>query len=84
MTSAFWLNESSTSLLFVGCDDGSARIWNGLVHDDGQVSTESPTLASSFFAIPGMEAGKRSRSGMICEWQQTTGTLIAGKFKIYQ
>lgn len=78
MTSAFWMNESSTSLFFVGCDDGSARIWNGIVQNNGQISSQAPTLASSFFAIPNMEAGQRSKSGLICEWQQTTGTLISG------
>jgi len=78
MTSAFWINESSTSLLFVGCDDGSARIWNGIVRDSGQISTEAPTLSSSFYAVPNMEAGQPSRSGLICEWQQTSGTLISG------
>jgi len=78
MTSAFWINESSTSLLFVGSDDGSARIWNGIVLNNGRISSESPTLSSSFFAVPNMEAGQRSKSGLICEWQQTTGTLISG------
>ena len=83
MTTAFWINESSTSLLFVGCDDGSARIWNGIVENNGQISGQAPTLASSFFAIPDMEPGQRSSSGLICEWQQTTGTLISGKLLIY-
>jgi hypothetical protein len=83
MTTAFWINESSMSLLFVGCDDGSARIWNGIVQNNGQISSQAPTLASSFFAIPDMEPGQRSRSGLICEWQQTTGTLISGKLLIY-
>lgn len=80
MTSAFWINESSTSLLFVGSDDGSARIWNGIVQNNGQISSQAPTLSSSFFAIPNMKAGQRGKSGLICEWQQTTGTLISGKF----
>jgi len=78
MTSAFWINESSTSLLFVGSDDGSARIWDGIVQSNGQISNQAPTLSSSFFAVPNMKAGQRSKSGLICEWQQTTGTLISG------
>jgi hypothetical protein len=77
MTSALWINESSTSLFFVGCDDGSARIWNGVVESNGAMSTASPTLASAFFAVPDMEAGQRG-SGLICEWQQFSGSLIAG------
>lgn len=78
MTSAFWINESSTSLLFVGSDDGSARIWNGILQSNGQLSSQTPVLSSSFFAIPNMKSGQRSKSGLICEWQQTTGTLISG------
>ncbi len=81
MTSAFWINESSSSLLFVGSDDGSARIWDGIVRSNGQISSQPPTLCSSFFAVPHMKAGQRSKSGLICEWQQTTGTLISGKFR---
>jgi regulator-associated protein of mTOR len=77
MTTAFWINESSTSMFFVGCDDGSARVWNGIVESNGQVSNESPSLAAAFFAVPDMDAGQRG-SGLICEWQQQSGTLIAG------
>ena len=80
MTSAFWINESSSSLLLVGSDDGSARIWNGIVQSNGQISSQDPMLVSSFFAVPNMKAGRRSGSGLICEWQQTTGTLISGEF----
>jgi regulator-associated protein of mTOR len=77
MTNAFWINESSTSLFFVGCDDGSARIWNGIVESNGEVSSQSPSLSSAFFAVPDMEAGQRG-SGLICEWQQFSGSLFAG------
>ncbi|KAG7373952.1 Raptor N-terminal caspase like domain containing protein [Nitzschia inconspicua] len=78
MTSAFWINEESSSLFFVGCDDGSARVWKGILESNGQVATDSPSLVAAFFAIPGMEPGIRGKSGLICEWQQTMGTLIAG------
>jgi hypothetical protein len=67
MTTAFWINESSTSLFFVGCDDGSVRIWDGIVESDGQISKQAPNLASAFFATPDIEAGQRG-SGLICEW----------------
>ena len=77
MTTAFWINESSTSLFFVGCDDGSARLWNGIVESNGQISEASPKLAAAFFAVPNMDYGLRG-SGLICEWQQQSGTLIAG------
>mmetsp|Transcript_11780 Transcript_11780/g.18886 ORF Transcript_11780/g.18886 Transcript_11780/m.18886 type:complete len:467 (+) Transcript_11780:109-1509(+) len=78
MTTSLWINESSSSLFFVGCDDGSARIWKGMVQDNGEIAKQPPSLASSFFAAPDMVAGQTGRSGLICEWQQMTGTLIAG------
>jgi len=77
MTTAFWINEASKSLFFVGSDDGSARLWNGIVESNGEISKRSPTLATAFFASPDMEAGQRG-SGLICEWQQFSGSLIAG------
>jgi regulator-associated protein of mTOR len=77
MTTARWINESSSSLFFVGCDDGSARIWDGIVESNGAVSKQSPKLVTSFLAVPDMSAGQRG-SGLICEWQQFSGTLVAG------
>jgi hypothetical protein len=62
----------------VGCDDGSARIWKALVENNGDISKREPVLASAFFAVPDMVAGERGKSGLVCEWQQTTGTLVAG------
>eukprot|EP00539_Tryblionella_compressa_P021735 CAMPEP_0178893240 /NCGR_PEP_ID=MMETSP0747-20121128/19923_1 /TAXON_ID=913974 /ORGANISM="Nitzschia punctata, Strain CCMP561" /LENGTH=294 /DNA_ID=CAMNT_0020563251 /DNA_START=1 /DNA_END=886 /DNA_ORIENTATION=- len=52
MTTSLWINESSSSLFFVGCDDGSARIWKGMVQDNGEIAKQPPSLASSFFAAP--------------------------------
>ena len=77
MTTSFWINEASSSLFFVGCDDGSARIWDGIVASNGDISPQCPTLAASFFAVPDMAAGQRG-SGLICEWQQFSGKLFAG------
>ncbi|KAL3919209.1 MAG: hypothetical protein SGILL_003870 [Bacillariaceae sp.] len=78
MTSTFWINETTTSLFFVGCDDGSARVWSRFMEGNGQVSKESPLLSSAFFAVPNMAPGAKGQSGLVCEWQQATGTLIAG------
>jgi WD40 repeat protein len=78
MTSAFWINETSNSHFFVGCDDGSARVWSGFIEGNGEASKEPPSLSSAFFAVPSMQPGVRGKSGLICEWQQATGTLIAG------
>lgn len=79
MTSATWINAASTSLFVVGCDDGgSLRIWGGLLESNGETSKQPPRLVSAFFAAPDIVAGERGRSGMVVEWQQYSGTLIAG------
>eukprot|EP00980_Cylindrotheca_fusiformis_P012282 scaffold3001_cov122-Cylindrotheca_fusiformis.AAC.7 len=72
ITTAFWMNEPARSLCFVGCDDGSARIWGGALENNGQVSSKAPTLSSSFTAASDMQAGQRG-SG-----QQHSSTVIAG------
>ena len=78
MTTATWINAASTSLFLIGCDDGSARIWDGLVEDNGEAGQGSPNLVSAFFAGTDIVAGARGKSGLVCEWQQYSGTLIAG------
>ena len=78
MTSCMWLNEASTSLFLVGSDDGSARIWDGFLQNNGEPSQTSPNLVSAFFAAPDIVAGERGKSGLVCEWQQYSGKLIAG------
>jgi len=77
MTSATWLNEKSSSLFLVGCDDGSVRIWDGLIQPNGHVSRKSPSLSAAFFAAPGMEEAGGG-SGLVLDWQQYSGRLIAG------
>lgn len=77
MTTANFINEATTSLFLVGCDDGSARIWDGIVENNGEACTGPPALVSAFFAASDMTAGQRG-SGLVCEWQQYSGTLIAG------
>jgi WD40 repeat protein len=76
MTSTCFLNERSNSLFVVGCDDGSVRIWDGLIEPSGGVSSKSPALSAAFFAAPDMIAG--GDSGLKLEWQQYSGRLIAG------
>ena len=77
ITSSFWVNEKNSSLLFVGCNDGSARIWNGILEENGSVLGDSPDMASSFFAVPPMSPDQRG-SGLICDFQQISSRLIAG------
>lgn len=76
MTSATWVNEMSSSLFLVGCDDGSVRIWDGPLQPNGRGSKKSPSLSAAFFAAPGMVAG--GGSGLVLDWQQYSGRLIAG------
>jgi hypothetical protein len=74
MTSSCWINSTSKSLFALGCDDGSVRIWSDFaVKQDGKI----PTLSSAFCAIPDIKRDTR-RSGMILEWQQYAGRLLAG------
>ena len=70
MTTACWINESYQSLLLVGSDDGAVRLWRNLAEPPGKAS-----IVSAFNALP-MTTGER-RSGLVCEWQPFSGTLIA-------
>jgi WD40 repeat protein len=74
MTSSCWINSTSKSLFALGCDDGSVRIWSDLAgKQDGNV----PNLTSAFCALPHVMPDTRG-SGMILEWQQYAGRLLAG------
>jgi regulator-associated protein of mTOR len=72
MTSSLWINEESSSLFLVGCDDGTVKIWGDVL----PLCQGQPTLVSAFNAAP-MEADHWG-SGLVCEWQQYSGTLLAG------
>ena len=76
MTTCSWINEESSSLFLIGCDDGSVRIWGEILETYGEPSRQQPSLVSAFYACP-MEAGQRG-SGLICEWQPSSATLLAG------
>jgi regulator-associated protein of mTOR len=77
ITSLSWINELSNSLLLTGCDDGSIRLWSGVLDDYTGNSFERPTLANSFFAMPELHPGQKG-SGLVTEWQQSHGRLIVG------
>jgi len=70
-TSSQWINEGSNSLLVTGCDDGSVRVWNGFTPDQTQHS-----LVSAFFGLPNILPDP-AKSGLILEWQQHNGHLVA-------
>lgn len=77
MTSLSWINETSNTLLLTGCDNGSVRIWDSLFTEDDTVCSNSPLLCSAFRAVPELVTGQRG-SGLITEWQQSRGRLLAG------
>jgi len=76
ITAACWVNEASSSLFLIGCDDGTVKIWGDLQDAIAGFGTQQPNLISAFQAAP-MEAGHWG-SGLVTEWQPFTGTLIAG------
>ena len=77
-TSVTWVNEMSSSLLMIGTDDGIIRIYDGLIEDSGGISRIAPQLATAFVAAPDLDVGKRGGSGLVTEWQQFSGRLLAG------
>ena len=77
-TSVTWVNEMSSSLLMMGTDDGIIRIYDGLIEDSGGISRTAPQLATAFVAAPDLDVGKRGGSGLVTEWQQFSGRLLAG------
>jgi len=77
-TSMTWINEMSSSLLMMGSDDGTIRIYDGLIEESGGISRAPPQLATAFVAAPDLDMGKRAGSGLVTEWQQYSGRLLAG------
>lgn len=67
----------SNSLLMTGCDDGSIRLWGGILDDLEAIPCKKPILSSAFFALPELTPGQRG-SGLVTEWQQSHGRLIVG------
>lgn len=74
MTSSCWINAMSNSLFAIGTDDGSIRVFSGL---DGKHDGRVPILTSAFFALSDMNHDSRG-SGLVLEWQQYYGRLVAG------
>jgi regulator-associated protein of mTOR len=60
-----------------GCDDGSIRLWGGILDDFEEIPYKKPILCTGFFAMPELNPGKRG-SGLVTEWQQSHGRLIVG------
>jgi WD40 repeat protein len=82
MTTSGWISEESSSLFYVGCDDGSVRIWGSLIEESGGIHRQSfaetkASLRAAFTAV-GMKAGGRGTSGLVCEWHPHSGLMLAG------
>jgi WD40 repeat protein len=85
ITSMSWINESYDSLLMVGSDDGTIKIWKDTAdpeyiaeaNSSGVSSKVTPTLASAFMALPDV-ADTSVGSGMVFSWLQHTGNLVVG------
>ena len=84
VTSLLWINVTTNSLLAVGSDDGCVRIWRDVgdfkMGEDHHYSenSHSPSLASSFHALPDLVQSKRGPGLLMC-WQQSTGMIsVAG------
>jgi len=85
ITSMSWINESYDSLLMVGSDDGTIKIWKDTAdpeyivesNSNGTISKVTPTLASAFVALPDV-ADTSVGSGMVFSWLQHTGNLVVG------
>lgn len=73
ITSMSWINERNHSLLITGCDDGSVRLWD----NDLDSEQPQPKLLTAFSAVPDLMSGKKG-GGIVTEWQQNVGRLIAG------
>lgn len=75
ITTSCWMNEDTSSLLAIGCEDGTVRIWGSLLERNGEPSETPPNLVSSFHALQ-VQPNKRG-SGLICEWQPYSGVMLA-------
>lgn len=81
ITAMSWINESYDSLLMIGSDDGSVKVFkdasnSDMLNPDG-AATPNVTLATAFVALPDVAETSRG-SGMVFSYLQHTGNLIVG------
>ena len=81
ITAMSWINESYDSLLMIGSDDGSVKVFkdasnSDMLSPDG-AATPNVTLATAFVALPDVAETSRG-SGMVLSYLQHTGNLIVG------
>ncbi|KDN45901.1 hypothetical protein K437DRAFT_285267 [Tilletiaria anomala UBC 951] len=74
ITSTLFVNEDADTLLLVASADGNVRLYR--YYDKSMERDLRPEVVSGFRALP--ELLKSSRpSGLIVDWQQVTGNLLA-------
>jgi regulator-associated protein of mTOR len=79
MTSLSWINERNNSKLLTGCDDGSIRVWDGLIEGNGAISSKEPELRAAFYTSNKMLPKPPNKgAGLVMEWQQLNGRLLTG------
>ncbi|PWN27133.1 hypothetical protein BDZ90DRAFT_232692 [Jaminaea rosea] len=77
ITSTLFINEEVDGLLLVGSAEGDVRIYRNYDRPTWIPGTRGPNLISTFRALPDL-VRSRFPSGLICDWQQSTGHLLAG------
>lgn len=77
ITSAFFVNEEVDGLLLLGSAEGDVRIYRHYDRPTWIPSTRGPELISTFRALPDL-VRSRYPSGLVADWQQVTGHLLAG------
>ncbi|CAO1633933.1 unnamed protein product [Sympodiomycopsis kandeliae] len=77
ITSALFINEEVDGLLLVGSAEGDVRIYRNYDRPTWMSATRGPELISTFRALPDL-VRSRFPSGLVADWQQVTGHLLAG------
>lgn len=77
ITSALFINEEVDGLLLLGSSEGDVRIYRNYDRPSWIPATRGPELISTFRALPDL-VRSRFPSGLVADWQQVTGHLLAG------
>jgi regulator-associated protein of mTOR len=76
VTSAAFVNEDVDALLLIGSAEGDVRLYSNYDESPTHVAGSGPKLVSTFRALPDLARTKRP-AGLIVDWQQVTGHLLA-------
>ncbi|WFD33516.1 Target of rapamycin complex 1 subunit kog1 [Malassezia cuniculi] len=76
ITSLAFVNEEVDALLLTGSADGDVRIYRRYARAPSSTRQRGPELVSAFRALPDLVRSKYP-SGLIVDWQQVGGRLVA-------